>query len=316
MDSQISFKFSDILSSLDHIKGGIPLIKLSRRLRLGSHKSVFFGPSNILFDIREYDEDRDPSNLIVWSLYDPDEGIIWAMKTIEEHEVPIRFFVDLSSSAIDAGIDHSKRRMLLEAVGFIGTTGARYQDQIGLTGFTDRIVLNLPPKGGVFSFVHMLKTLYDFMERHPADGKKINVRKTDFAVMLDFIRRTCDRQCFIPVISDFVGFERMLASNQSLRLLKFIASKHEVIFIFLDNPLEVASMAGPGSLRLENIETGDQITISRKQAHEIGREIRRQRRALRKELRKIGIYSVVLEPGKQINRLRKFFMIRHKLLRF
>lgn len=310
----MNFNFNDILSSLDHIKGGIPLKKLSKTSRLGVHKSIFFGPSNNMFDIQEYDEERDPTNLIVWSLYDPDEDIIWVMKTVEEHETQIRFFVDLSSSIVSAGTDFSKRKMLLEAVGFIGMSGARYQDRVGLAGFTDRIVLNLPPRGGVIHFTHLLKTLYDYMERPDSGGRKTAARKTDFIVMLDFIKRTADKPCFIPIISDFIRFEEVFDSPQSLRLLKYVAARHEIIFIFIDDFPEISGMAGRGYLRIEDIETGRQAVIARKMAGEIVSSIRRHRTVLRKQkLRSLGIDSVVLEPGKQIPRLHKFFIKRRKL---
>ena len=45
--------FNDVLSSLRHIRGGIPAIRLTSRIRLGEHKSLFFGPSHDLFDIQE-----------------------------------------------------------------------------------------------------------------------------------------------------------------------------------------------------------------------------------------------------------------------
>lgn len=306
----MDFNFNDILSALTHIRGGMPLARLSKRVHLGVHRSVFFGPSDDLFDIQEYDEDRDPPNQIIDSLYDPDEDIIWARKNIEPHEIKVNFFVDLSSS-LDAGLDFKKRKMLLETIGFIGITAARYQDPVGLIGFTDKVVLNMRPRCGQNNFYFLLRSVYDFLERQDSDKNKLPRRKTDFFAILDFIRRSFDKPCFIPVISDFVGFEKVLGSS----LLRTVAAKHELLFIFLDDPAEYHSMRGIGYLRTVDIETGERQLISRNNVSEAYKSIRRKRKELRQELRRMGIDSRVLEYGKHFSRLRRFFMARHKYLR-
>lgn len=306
----MDFNFNDILSALTHIRGGMPLARLSKRVRLGEHRSVFFGPSDDLFDIQEYDEDRDPPNQIIDSLYDPDEDIIWARKNIEPHEIKVNFFVDLSSS-LDAGLKFHRRKMLLETIGYIGITAARYQDPVGLIGFTDKIVLNMRPRCGKNNFYYLLKTVYDFLEEHNPDNLNLPKRRTDFSTMLDFIRRSFDKPCFIPVISDFVGFEKLINSP----LLKIVAARHELLFIFLDDPKEYYSGSGIGYLRTRDIETGEEVVIRRRKMLEIEKEIRAKRKELRRKLRRIGIDSRVLEYGKHFNRLRRFFMARHKYLR-
>jgi len=60
-----NFNFNDVLSALTHIKSGIPLEKLTSRVRLGEHRSLFFGPSHRLYDIKEFDPECDPPNMIV-----------------------------------------------------------------------------------------------------------------------------------------------------------------------------------------------------------------------------------------------------------
>lgn len=300
------FGFNDILSALDHIKGGIPVQRLTSRIRLGEHRSLFFGPSYNLYDIKEFDPESDPPNMII-EIPGGDEDIIYARRCIEDHEVKVNLFVDLSSS-IDTGVYSYKRRMLLETIGFIGATGIRYQDPVGLVGFSDKIILNLKPKCGKMNFYHLLKTVYDFLERHDPDKKRTRPRKTNFFVTLDFIRRHFDRPCFIPVISDFVGFEKVISS----RLFRLAASRHEFMFIFLDDPQEHYSGQGFGYLITKDIETGRRLIVSRRKMGKIEKEIRQKRKELRRELRKMGIQSVVLEYGKHLKRLRRFFNARRK----
>jgi len=100
-------------------------------------------------------------------------------------------------------------------------------------------------------------------------------------------------------------------------LLKYIATKHELVLVFIDNFSEISGITGRGYLRVEDIETGKQTTVLRKKARVIMESVRRKRTELRKQkLRNLGIDSVVLEPGKQISRLQKFFIKRNKLSRF
>lgn len=300
------FGFNDILSALDHVKGGIPVQKLTSRIKLGEHRSLFFGPSYNLYDIKEYDPESDLPNMIV-EVPGGDEETVYARRCIENHEIKVNFLVDLSSS-IDTGIHAFKRRMLLETVGFIGATGVRYQDPVGLIGFADRIILNKRPRSGKMNFYHLLKTVYDFLEGHDPNKRKLPARKTNFFLILDFVRRYFDKPCFIPFISDFVGFEEVFQSS----LFRQVASKHELMFIFLDDPQEHLSGKGWGYLTTRDIETGRRQIISRRKMVKIEKEIRLRRKKLRKELRKMGIQSVVLEYGKHFKRLRRFFIARRK----
>ena len=102
-------------------------------------------------------------------------------------------------------------------------------------------------------------------------------------------------------------------------LLKAVAAKHELMFIFLDDPLELTSAQGPGYIRIENAEDGKQQIVSRRKLVKLEQELRLKRRQLRKEEleKKRGIYSVVLEyseQGRHYNRLQKFFLKRHRAL--
>lgn len=301
-----NFTFNDILSALTHIRGGLSATRLSTRVRLAEHRSVFFGPSYDFYDIQEYDPERDPPNQIIPSIVGPDDEI-YSRKCVEFHEVKAVFLADLSSS-IDAGLGFVKRRLLLETIGYIGLTGARYQDPIGLAGFTDRIVLNLPARCGQNNFYHLLMTVYDLLAERDLDGRKTPKHKTDFFAALDFVRRSFNRRCFIPVISDFVGFEKVVSSS----LLRTVASKHEMIFIFLDDPQEIISAGGIGYIRMNGIEGGRPRIVSRHKLAGEEKEIRAKRKELRKELRGLGVQSVVLEYGKHFNRLFRFFERRRK----
>jgi uncharacterized protein (DUF58 family) len=300
------FCYNDVLSALGHIKGGIPVQRLTSRIRLGEHRSRYYGPSFNLYDIKEYEPESDPPNMIV-EVPGGDEDTTYARRCIEDHEVKVNFFVDLSSS-IDTGIQSQKRRMLLEAIGFVGATGIRYQDPVGLCGFTDKVILNLKPKCGKMNFYYLLKKVYDFLEHSENTTGKRKPRKTDFFAALEFIRRYFDKPCFIPVISDFVDFDKVISS----RLFKLVASRHEFIFIFLDDPQEYHSGKGWGYVITRDIETGRRVIVRRSKLIQAEREMRQRRKELRRQLRKMGIHSVVLEYGKHFKRLRRFFMARRK----
>ena len=165
------------------------------------------------------------------------------------------------------------------------------------------------PKCGKMNFYHLLKTVYGFLEQQDQNDKKNITRKTDFFTALDFIRRYFDKPCFIPVVSDFVGFDKILSS----RIFRMLASRHEFIFIFLDEPEMYDASRGFGYLKVKDIETGQIKSVSRRKID--GKEIRLERTELRRELRKMGVQSVVLEYGKHFKRLRRFFMARRKYIR-
>src|SRR3989344_1732781 len=247
-----NFNFNDVLSALTHIKSGIPLERLTSRVRLGEHKSLFFGPSHNLYDIKEFDPECDPPNMIV-EVPGGDEDVVCARRCIEAHEVKINFLVDLSSS-IYAGMDLNKNKLLLEALGFVGVTGVRYGDPVGLVGFTDKIVLNLTPRCGANNFYHLLNVVFNYIEEHDPNKKNVPRDKTDFFKALDFVRRSFDKPCFIPMISDLVDFEKVVASS----LLRQLVAKHEIVCIIPDDPSEFLGAQGIGQVRIEGIEDGSQ----------------------------------------------------------
>ncbi|MBI2674528.1 MAG: hypothetical protein HYX22_02220 [Candidatus Yanofskybacteria bacterium] len=305
------FEFNEVVSALTHIRGGIPAVRLSTRIRLGQHRSIFFGPSYDFYDIQEYDPERDPPNQIIHSSVGSDEDMIYARKCIEQHEVKVIVLSDLSSS-IDAGTDFARRRLLLESIGYIGLTAARYQNPLGLVGFADKVILKLPARCGQNNFYHLLRLTYDFLAERDPDQAKTLARKTDFFVALDFVRRSFGQRCFIPMVSDFIGFENVVNSS----LLRTVAAKHELIFIFLDDPMELIAAQGIGYLRMENIEDedGKQAIVSRRKLPKLEKDLRQKRKELRRELARLSIGSTVLEYGKHFNRLHRFFTKRHKLL--
>jgi uncharacterized protein (DUF58 family) len=305
----MNFEFNDIVSALTHIRGGLPARRLSTRSRLAEHRSVFFGPSYDFYDIQEYDPERDPPNQIIASLISEDEDIIFARKCVEPHEIRVIFLADLSSS-LDSGTALTKRKLFLEAIGYIGVTAARYQDPIGLLGFADKVVLNQPARGGINNFMHLLRVTYDFLKECDADPKK-PARRTDFGAAFDSVRRTLNRPCFVPVISDFIGFEKIIDSST----FKQIVARHELIFVFLDDPEEYALPRPWGYIRTRDMEDGQEIIISGRKLKAMEIEIRRKRKELRKKLNSMGVDSVVLEDGKQYNRLYRFFAARHKYMR-
>lgn len=302
----MEFQFNDVLSALANVKTEVPVVRPSTRMHLGGHKSAFFGPSYDIFDVQEFDPERDPPNQIIPSLVSEDDDIIYARKCIEQHEVRVVFLADISSS-LDTGVDFMKRRLLLETIGFIGAAGARQQDPVGLLGFTDRVVIHIPARCGLNNFYYLLHCAYDFFESHGADKP----RKTDFYAGLDSLKKMFDKPCFVPVISDFIGFQKIINSP----LFRFINTRHELIFIFLDDPSEFARNSGWGYLRVEDIETSRSLMVSRRKMKRLDLDLRLERKALRRELRRMGVDSIVLEYGKHIKRLRRFFIRRQKTIR-
>lgn len=301
-------RFNDILSAITYVRGGIPALRLSSRIKLGEHRSLFFGQGDF-FDIKEFDPDTDLPNMKV-DLGD-DEDTEYARRCFEPHEICIQFIVDLSPS-VYTGLNLNRQRTLLEVMGFIGSVATRYMDPVGLIGFTDRIVLNMPARAGINNFYYLLKNVYDFLNKHDLADKRVPRTKTNFFVPLDFIRRRFNRPCLNFFISDFVGFEKVVDTP----LLRYVASRHELIFIFLDDPLEFISAKSRGYLSMCDPESGNTVTVSRRKVLKLEQCLRDQRSKLRRE--KLGkTNSVVLEyskKGRHLKRLYRFFLKRHKMI--
>ena len=304
----MGFSLADIYSSIERIENVIPVESLSKRLRFGEHKSVFKSTGHDFDQIKEYDPEDDSIFEILWNSIGTD-GKLYVRKAIATKEFPAVILGDLSTS-MTFGVDYRcKERMFLETMGNIGMTCSHGQDPMGFIGFAEDILFDEQPRLGQDHVDYLIEEVYKFFQAISSDGKgKLDRKKTDFDKAFRFFsERYANNQCFVVAISDFIGVEEFANSQ----ILKDVANQHEVVFIFLDDPEEF-KFSGPGYIKMENMETGEQISVSRRMSSNF---IRNRRKNIREELRNIGVDSMVLEYGKHFQRLHRFFLARQESFR-
>ena len=199
----------------------------------------------------------------------------------------------------------------MELIGIFGLSHAHIIDPVGILGFSDKVELFLKPKLGSRYVFYMAKAIF---ERVELERKLKERRKTDFSAMADFLSTRVRTRHSIIVISDFIEFMND-GSVVDPDLLRHLSSKHDILFVFLDDPGEFAAKGKLGYVRVSNIETGEQAVISLRKLKQINREIKERRNKLQERLVKTGIDSVVLTYGNHLFELNKFFSMRRNIVR-
>jgi len=308
----MTFSLNDIYSSIDRVADKIPIENLSSRTRFAEHKSIYKDRGEF-YQFREYDPEMgDLVSDIEWRKIGPD-GKLYVRVGIPPKEFDGVILADLSLS-MTFRVDHqNKERMLLEAIGDIGLTCVRGQDPLGLMGFAGDIIFDEEPRMGSDYVDYLIEQVYRFFEKIISDDKdNLNKNKTDFVKAFKiFYERYSNKQCFLVVISDFVGAEELLRSQ----ILKDVASQHEVVFLFLDDPEEFNIGWVPGFIRTEDMETGKKKVVSMNQLRRENALSRLKRKQMRNTIQSMGIDSMVLEYGKGFQRLYRAFDARHESLR-
>ena len=202
------------------------------------------------------------------------------------------------------GIDYSKKeRLLLEAAGVIGLSAAHAGDRVGLIGFTDRIVMDKPPRMSETLVYYLIREVYNFLSTAPVIG-----RETDMYCVLDFVERRFRDSCLIFIFSDFIDWEHIVNSP----LLRQVNSRHEVVFVIIDDPEEFDVNIRFGSVRMKDMERDKIFTVPIRNLPKMREGLARRRDEMRRELRLLGIDSVELVYGEHISELEGFFEKRRQ----
>ena len=308
----MTFTLEEVFSSVYRAADTLPIELPSRSIRFGEHRSQFRGDGHDFDRVVEYDPQVHSIAQIDWRSMTRDKVFVRESKVTKDFSVIM--MADLSTSMAFGVRDcQHKERMLLETLGDIGLACFHAQDPMGLIGFAEDVVINELPKVGEDHVFYLTEQLYELFNGFYSDGKgKLDRRRTDFYNAFDFLMRTyVNTNCLIIVVSDFIGLQNL----PNPKVLEDILSHHEMVFIFLDDPVEFESKSIAGHLKMRNMGTGKQTVVARRKIKELGINIRKIRKAEREKLRGIGIDSIVLEYGKHFQRLQRFFLIRQELFR-
>jgi uncharacterized protein (DUF58 family) len=306
-----NFTLADIYSSIERVENVIPVENLSNYIRFGEHKS-FLRDGHDFGQVKEYDPEEDSIFEIIWSSVRPNTKPL-VRKTIATKEFIGMILGDVSPSMLIGADYQFKARLLLEVIGDVGMTCSHGNDPMGFIGFGQDILFDEMPRVGQDNIDYIIEQVYNFFESVSPNGKKKPYRGiTDYDKAFKFFaEKYVNKECFLVVVSDFIGAEEIVNSQ----ILKNIANQHEVVFIFLDDKSEFEASSGVGYIRLENAETGKQSKVSRRKMEEYYLETRQKRKQMRDTLNDIGIDCMVLEYGKQFQRLSRIFMARGESFR-
>ncbi len=302
----MTFTLDDIFANIYRVANTLPVEDFSRSMRFGEHRSQFRGDGHDFDRVVEYDPQVHSLSQVDWRSMDYKRRV-YVRESRVTKEFPVVVMADMSTSMLFGVDSQNKERMLLESIGDIGLSCHHAQDPMGFIGFAEDIIFDEEPRVGESQLYYLIGETFNFFECLTEDARgKLSKHVTNFHNAFDFFsRKYANRQCLLVVVSDFVGMEEVVKSP----VLQDVASRHEVVFIFLDDPLEFTINKGPGSIRMENIEDGEQLVVARRNLDKIGSEIRQARKRMREEdLKELRIDSIVLEYGKHFQRLYRFFI--------
>ena len=298
----------EVFARFRDIKHGIKARKKSTSIHYGEHKSGFKGAGYDILGVERW-RPGQPLKDIAWNIslrtY-PEK--LFKIERMEPKELRTLLVVDLSYSTLfQIKEETSKALLMLDLIGNIGLTRAKLRDPVGLLGFSDQVELFVKPKLGSSQVFHMAQQIF---EKLALERDFPTRRKADFSVPLQFMASRLKMRHSIILISDLVDMTNDPAAVD-FKLLRVLASKHDMMVFILDDPEEFEVKSKLGYIRIADMEMGKQTVISARKAGAIRRRIEENRAALQYALKhKCGIDSIVLTPQNHIEVLPKFLVSR------
>ncbi len=290
------------------IKHGLKAKKKSTSIHYGEHKSGFIGAGYDIVGVEQW-RPGQPLKDIAWNIsLKTYPKKLFKIERMEPKELRTLLVVDLSYSTLfQITQETSKALLLLDLIGNIGLTRTNVRDPVGLLGFSDQVELYVKPRLGSSQVFYIAKQIFEKLELERDFPTR---RQADFSVPLFFMASRLKMRHSIILISDLVDVIND-PSAIDLKLLRMLASKHDMMVFILDDPQEFDVKSRLGYIRIADMETGKQTVISARKAGAIRRRVEESRAALQYTLKnKCGVDSVVLTPDNHTEALPKFLISR------
>ena len=223
-------------------------------------------------------------------------------KDFEEKELSAVIVADLSRSMEFASADQSKRELLMRVAAILAFSATSDNMKVGLLGFTDRIELDIPLKGGSRQIWQILESLWDV---------KPSSVKTDFSLPFTHLFGRLRNSALIFLISDFIQAEEALHGHA----LRHIARKHDLVPLIIADNWEEGLPGGRGFARLRDAESGAAMVVNLTRTNKrLYRSMMLERRAsLERGLYGLGLDHLFLHAGKPyLDPLIGFFLTRKR----
>lgn len=226
----------------------------------------------------------------------------YVKKAFEEKEMTAMILADLSRSMEFATVLQPKKELLMKIAATLAFSAASDNMRIGLAGFTDVIELDLPPKKGLPQVWKILESLWEV---------ETTSRKTNILGTVGYLQQRLKSAALVFCISDFITQEEIFASN----LLKHVVQKHDFIPVIIEDAWEERLPEGKGFLRLQDAETGAEMTLnlSRKKRDLYQNLMRERKEGLQRSFYSLKLDHLFLRPEEPfLSSLIRFFLARKR----
>jgi len=210
------------------------ILRAVRRVRLrtrravsdmvaGGFRSVFRGSGMEFEEVREY-VPGDDVRAIDWNVT-ARSGRPYVKKFVEEREQTVMLAVDVSASTRLGCGARTVRQAASELAAILAFSAVGAGDRAGLLLFSDRVELELPPRGGARQAFRVTReALYRPAGHHG----------TSLTQACDHLARILKRRAHVFLLSDFLDqdFERsltMLASRHDVVALRLVDERHRLL---------------------------------------------------------------------------------------
>ncbi len=208
----------------------------------GGFRSSFRGSGMEFEEVREYVA-GDDVRAIDWNVT-ARMGHPYIKKFVEEREQTIMLAVDSSASArLGSGV-RNVRQAAAELAAILAFSAVGSGDRAGLLMFSDRVELELPPRGGSRQAFRITR---EALYRHAESPR------TSVGLACDHLARVLKRRAYVFLLSDFLApdFERPLG---------ILARRHDVVALRLVDNCQQA-LPDVGLLNWNDPETGRTLLV-------------------------------------------------------
>ncbi len=208
----------------------------------GLHRSPFVGFSVEFAAHREYMPGDDPRHLN-WKLFGRHDRL-YVKQYDAETNVDLHLVLDVSRSMLTAHAGLSKLRYATIVASALAHLALRQRDAVGLTLYSDRVEEHRSPRWHPEQLYELLEPLAGLQPRYA----------TETPAVLHEVAELMPRRGLVVLLGDF--FFDLTALTNCLDHLRHIG--HEVLLLQILDPLETR-LSLEGTLRLHDLETGDEI---------------------------------------------------------
>jgi len=252
----------------------------------GSYHSVFKGRGMSFSEVRLY-QPGDDIRRIDWNV-SARANEVFVKQFVEERELTVMIMVDMSGSLDFGSGEESKRKVAAKLTALLAFSAIKNNDRVGLILFTDEVEFYIPPKKGR---KHVLRMIREILAYQP------NRRGTDVGKALEFLAYVSKRKAVAFLVSDFI-------SGPFDKPLKVAANRHDLIPIFLSDPLE-NELPNLGLTWLEDTETGKVVAAPlhlKRFRKAFAAKRREQRDGFRQLFTRINLKMIELQTGQPFAR--------------